>query len=394
MVPTQSGSDEQMDDLNVVKSEPVVVALSKVGEDRWGHHQFPAISALPDGRLLVTYNDTPDRNDAYGQPGPAYVSSDEGATWQKHVPDDPLLAISNSIISEVLRGEYLCVPMSPSLDVERDKIQLPRLACTANAYGQALFYRLNECPERVQEFIRSIPAVRWLPDKAEWRREEVSWDTGSALARTRKNDYVIPRPYIDNRIVRVGDRLLYPDFHLSHLLPDGSMPENFACWCMVSDDNGSSWQRLALIAYDETGELMMSEPSLVQTTGNELACVIRCTHHEQKPMLITWSSGGGEKWEKPVKLHDFGVMPQTLLLGNDVLVVSYGRPGVQLLISPDGSARKWLPPIQVADDSCGYTRLLALDDSSFLLAYSDFNWSEEGQQRKAILVRKFNVTRR
>ena len=86
-------------------------------------------------------------------------------------------------------------------------------------------------------------------------------------------------------------------------------------------------------------------------------------------------------------------MPQTLLLGNNVLVISYGRPGVQLLISPDGSARKWLPPIQVADDSCGYTRLLALGDSSFLLAYSDFNWSEEGQQRKAILVRKFNVAR-
>ncbi|MDP6119003.1 MAG: sialidase family protein [Planctomycetota bacterium] len=382
-----------MGDLNVVKSEPVVVALSEVGEDRWGHHQFPTISALPDGRLFVTYNDTPDRNDAYGQPGPAYVSSDEGATWQKHIPDDPLLAISNSIISEVLRGEYLCVPMSPSLDVERDNIQLPGLACTANAYGQALFYRLNECPERVQEFIRSIPAVRWVPDKAEWRREEVTWDSGSALARTRKSDYVIPRPYIDNRIFRVGDRLFYPDFHLSHLLSDGSMPENFACWCMVSDDNGRSWQRLALIAYDETGELMMSEPSLVQTTGNELACVIRCTHHEQKPMLITWSSDGGEKWEKPVKLHEFGVMPQTLLLGNNVLVISYGRPGVQLLISPDGSARKWLPPIQVADDSCGYTRLLALGDSSFLLAYSDFNWSEEGQQRKAILVRKFNVAR-
>ena len=69
MVPTQQGSDEQMGDLNVVKSEPVVVALSEVGEDRWGHHQFPTISALPDGRLFVTYNDTPDRNDAYGQPG-------------------------------------------------------------------------------------------------------------------------------------------------------------------------------------------------------------------------------------------------------------------------------------------------------------------------------------
>ena len=33
--------------------EPVVVAVSQVNEARWGFHQFPALTRLPDGTILL-----------------------------------------------------------------------------------------------------------------------------------------------------------------------------------------------------------------------------------------------------------------------------------------------------------------------------------------------------
>ena len=395
-------TEQTVDGLNVSLSDPVVVALSRPGETRWGYHQFPTISRLPGGQVLVTFNGGPDRDDFYGKPGPAYVSSDHGVTWNEYEPPAPLLTVSHSVISEVNGGESLCVPMSVSLDIEKQGVKLPPLSGKMHVYGEVLLYRLSECPDEVKKHLRELPAIRWSPREKRWCPEKVGWDTADALARTRKNDFVIPRPYIDNRILRIDGLLYYPDFHLNHLLPDGSHPKNYPCWCMVSRDNGRSWARHGLIAYDPSGELMMGEPCLAQTTDGKLVCVIRCADHQQRPMLITYSSDRGKTWGEPRRLFDFGVMPQLLLLPNKVMVLSFGRPGVHLMFSPDGSAKRWTEPVSViagnrssiSGHSCGYTRVLPVGDDSFLLAYSDFNWPGlHGKSCKAILVRKVVVSK-
>ena len=41
-------------------SDPVVVALSEPNETRWGFHQFPALSVLPDGKILIMFADAED----------------------------------------------------------------------------------------------------------------------------------------------------------------------------------------------------------------------------------------------------------------------------------------------------------------------------------------------
>ena len=393
---------QRLDQLEVTLWDARVVSVSETEERRWGYHQFPTISRLPDGRLLATCNAGPDQDATYGLPGPACVSSDAGFTWVKHAPQEPLLTISHSPVSSVGDGEFLCVPMSPAIDIRKAGIQLPALSGTVDVYGEVQLYRLSECGPVAQKLMSEIPAARWLPDKRRWVRETIRWETDDALARIRKSEFVIARPYIDNRLVRVGDRLLYPDFHLNHVLPDGTIPKNYACWCMKSDDNGRSWQRHGLIACDHTGNVMMAEPCLLQTSGQDLACVIRCSHQRQQPMLITYSGDGGKTWEQPKRLFDFGVMPQAMLLDNGVAVVSFGRPGVHLLFSHDRSAREWTQPLSIlAGDpdridahTCGYTSLLALDGDSFLLAYSDFDHDVgDGREAKAILVRKIAVQR-
>ena len=241
---------ESLPGLVVEMHEPVVVALSAPDEKRWGYHQFPTISKLPDGNLLVTFNDRADRDDTYGTPGPAYRSSDGGLTWQKWTPPDPLLSISHSVISEVNDGEFLCVPMAPSLDITKNKITLPVVSGTMDVYGEVQLYQLKDCPPAVQKYVGNLPGTRWSPEKGAWTGEEVAWDVQGALARTRKTDYVISKSYIDNRIVRLDGDLYYPDFHLQYLLPDGTPPKKYACWCMVSKNNGRTWQKQGLIAHD------------------------------------------------------------------------------------------------------------------------------------------------
>jgi len=384
----------QLGSARVTLSEPIVVALSAPGEKRWGFHQFPTLSRLPDGRLLVTYNATADADSAYGHPGPAFVSADDGRTWTAWTADDPLLTVSHSAISPVANGEFLCVPMSPSLSVAREKLTLPGPVAKYDAYGEVVQYRLSDLPPRVQEFVGRVPALRWLPQQRKWQREEIVWDTKDALVRCRKGEGVFCRPYIDNRLVQIGKRLYYPSYHLSYPLPDGTLPKHKESWCMVSDDNGRSWQRHGLIAHADQGDSMRAEPSLVETASGELACLLRSTDQRQRPLWITHSRDGGRTWEPARNLFPFGVMPQTLRLGNDVVVATFGRPGVQFAVAEDREARNWSPTLSIAAQSCGYTRLLALDQRSLLIAYSDFNWPmAEGKTGKAILVRRVEVDR-
>lgn len=112
--------------------------------------------------------------------------------------------------------------MSPGLSISREKLQLPEPSLKFNVYGEVLQFRLRDCPPRVSEFLGAIPAVRWHPAVREWRREEVSWDVADAFARTRRNDYVFSRPYIDNAVTRAGNRLLYAGYLVAYPLPDGS----------------------------------------------------------------------------------------------------------------------------------------------------------------------------
>lgn len=383
-------------------AEPVVVAESGAGEDRWGFHQFPTISRLPDGRLLVTWNATDDADSKYGHPGPSRVSVDGGRTWTEWMPDDPLLTVSHSPISPVGDGEFLCVPMSPALSTAREKIVLPEPAAKFFVYGEVLQYRLADLPPEVRRFVGRIPALRWKPATKRWERETVAWETDEALVRLRKGESVFSRPYLDNRLVGVGKRLLYPSYHLSYRLPDGTLPKNKECWCMASDDKGRTWGRLGLIAHDAKGESIRAEPSLVECADGSLACLIRCTDHLQRPLLIAHSQDGGRTWGPTRELAPFGVMPQTLRLAGGAIVASFGRPGVHLALAEDASARTWseripLIPAEgrpVTKLSCGYTRLLPLDDKSFLVAYSEFQRPRpDGKTGKAILVRKVTVGR-
>ena len=96
-----------------------------------------------------------------------------------------------------------------------------------------------------------------------------------------------------------------------------------------------------------------------------------------------------------------GVMPRLLRLGNGMLLLSSGRPGVQLRISKSGLGDDWSEPVDVLPptsdkldvDSCGYTGLVALDRDTCLIVYSWFQKPDaDGRPHKAVLARRIRLT--
>ncbi|TVQ19973.1 MAG: exo-alpha-sialidase [Spirochaetaceae bacterium] len=380
---------------------PIVVALSAPGETRWGYHQFPALSRLPDGSILLAYSDAADAPETHGAPAPCYRSVDDGGSWtpvgSSIEPTRPHCAVSR-----VFNGEYLVVPATRYLDVAAESLAMPEPASTGFTYLKTYSYHWSELPAAARHYFELLPAWRWQPDRAEWEAGTVAYDTNGLVAVRHGQSAVLPRTFFERAVVPFREELLYADYRAQYARDDGSVPSKGYSSLMVSADNGRSFARRATIAIDPADDDLMGEPGLCTTADGGLVCVVRRTDHVQKPMCIVWSDDAGRTWSRPRDLFEFGVWPCLLLLGNGALVLSYGRPGVNLAVDADGTGERWTSHTAVlAGDhaaiqkhTCGYTSILALDDESFLLAYSDFCYDAgEREPCKAILVRRVHAPR-
>jgi hypothetical protein len=108
------------------------------------------------------------------------------------------------------------------------------------------------------------------------------------------------------------------------------------------------------------------------------------------------SDDAGRTWSKPAVFYPYGVWPQLARLANEVVVLSFGRPGVDLLFSANVHGHVWEHPIHVPEVSgtCSYTGLLAVAPDRCLLVYSRWPFKNaEGGAGKAIILREIRVTR-
>jgi len=385
--------------------EPVVVALSKVGLKRWGRHQFAFISEYPDGRILLRHHAAADSVTAYGTPTPTYISSDKGKTWKSFTVDG---LPSSGMTYPLFDGQFICLPMATPFNLAKAKLALPKPVGSAYSYLVFLFYRLDECPLPVQRYFEHMECARWRPESKQWKKDTILYDKKNALIWTLekgKGSKLVPRTAFERPPLRVGRELLYADYRTNYLTDDGSAPKQWGVTCMFSQDNGRSWKRRSTIALDPLGRDAQTEPMLAENVNGELVCVIRRAEQKQKSMMITFSKDRGKTWEKPVALNNlggFGVMPCLVRLECGVMVLSYGRPGIWLSFSPDGTGREWTKPVCMLEGkkrerpgprpTDGYTTLLPIGSNQLLMSYSYFDHKDaQGKQRKAVLVRKLTI---
>ena len=389
----------------VTMSEPVVVSMADPSETRWGRHQFVSLSPYPGNRILLRFHSADDAVNAYGSSQPTLISADGGRTWAEF-KDEGLP--TSGLCCELFNGEFLCLPGTKPLDVAAAKLSLPQPVGEFSAYRKISLYRADQAAPEIQAYLSSQSGLRWTPQTKKWTAEQVSFDMRNRLiwVSSGKEAGLVSGTSFEHAPLHVGHELLVADYRATYLTADGSAPKGCAVSCMVSNDNGQTWQRRGTIAQPDAipGELHnMMEPAMTRNGQGQLVCVIRRADQKQKSMLITFSKDRGRTWETPRPLDElgqFGVMPALLRLEDGPLVLSYGRPGVHLAFSWDGSGRKWDAPLTlIAGDpekllskTDGYTVMLPLSKTEFLLAYTDFEHpNAQGQKCKAILVRRIEV---
>ena len=108
--------------------------------------------------------------------------------------------------------------------------------------------------------------------------------------------------------------------------------------------------------------MSFTEPALELLPDGSLFAVLRTTDgNGVGPLFKTRSTDQGRTWVKPEPFTETGVLPRLLQLTNGDLVLSSGRPGVDLRFSID-NGQTWSPattlvpipdPPKIQADSCG-----------------------------------------
>lgn len=105
------------------------------------------------------------------------------------------------------------------------------------------------------------------------------------------------------------------------------------------------------------------------------------------PMYYAISKDEGLSWSKPEMIpvekntYAFSVDPDLCLTQDGMLILSLGRPGCRILISPDGNGKKWIGPYDVETaKTSGYTGIRQVGENKYLIVGDEgANWSHPGE---------------
>ncbi len=370
--------------VKVVMSEAKLVIAGPKEEHRWGRWQFPTLETAPGGKMLLFVHVEQDSASSYGKARKVFVSTDQGKTWTESAD-----AASGPYGLRLKNGDWLrtdTVAATPA-----NSIQLPTQRAERISYKTPYqLYSLKELPAS----LRNIFFQRY--SKQAWQAEKHLLEDPHALRYATGG--LIPQIWWgDMKLLKDGSivALTYPYYHDSQPTP------YTASASYQSRDQGHTWTKVGHILYEEADRQRdgFTEPALELLKDGSLFAVLRTTDgHGVGPMFRTRSKDSGRTWSTPQSFTPTGVLPRLLQLKNGVLVLSSGRPGVDLRFSIDGgntwSALKTLIPVpdptKPQTDSCGYTSLLPMSHDRFVIAYS---WFTPPSGQKSIYVREVRVSK-
>ena len=382
-------------------SEPVVVAAGpESATTGWGVYQFPDIERLVDGRLMIAFADSGDTIDAYGAERGCYVSTDEGKTWEKaHERSlDPLRGI---LLDNGDRVQF----------IEQDSVFLTedmQLPPVVGKSGQFSYHRADEMPDSICP--NSWVIRRITSDCTEGKDEFVKLNWPDMLIRSGSGVVVPPQPW--GRLRKDAEGVLWmPTFAAGFDPATGEFSPYLNAYVLNSTDNGKTWDLIDsliyrpeehlddFLAYDREG---YNENNITFAPDGSYIRLVRSDGvfgRVKGTLYLVRSTDKGRSWGDPVPFDDRGVWPQLLTLKCGVTLASYGRPGFFVRATEDPACLKWEERIRLVEDgtkmhksTCSYSDMIALDDRTAALVYTDFTVKDEnGIARKTVLFRTITV---
>ena len=379
----------------VYLSEPVMVAMAEQ-EEEWGFFQFPNIGIADDGTIVVSWQMKEDTPVTYGKkPSRKYspmMSKDGGKTWNSQDKKYSLKRYGNYI--ELTDGAILQLT-TPASKNENSLIKRPKVLDKKKRYT---YFLAEDLPDELQ----GAYIVYQEGGKTELVHAIVI-DPG--LVRYSYDDLI---PVIwKGTIKELSDHTLmagiYPTCYLDSLGRVSAEGVSF----YQSFDSGRSWKVRGKIPFEKEkldvirGGNGFTEPAFQIMADSTFLCIMRTG--STSPMYESFSTDFGLSWSIPKPITPNGVKPCVMALKNGVIVLTSGRPGIQIRFNLDGRGKTWTEPIDMIpfmtsigtynrDVSCGYSSLIGTDTNSFYLVYSDFTTKgPNGKQRKSIWFRKIQI---
>lgn len=390
-----------LNELKATLGPPVVVAQAEEAELPWGVWQFPGITQPEPGHLIVSFSRSEDRpfDSASGyKPVATYESMDGGKTWRS-CNQEPLLRMlchraNGDIIfrDRVAPKEIPKDSLPPPLDISSSG---PSFACTVRNPAQV-----------PKALLPQAYVVRRRAGSSEWERVAITVnDPGEALIThdPAGKDYVIAGHWGNgaNQVIELKDRSLL-NISVGFRLDENRKPvPKWTCYCSRSMDDGLTWTFQGVIAQcDENDPLHgYSEPCATILPDGSLLAALRTEHGMEANqrtgvMYLAQSYDDGKTWSRPRTVNPFGVYPRLLTLENGITVMSFGRPGVNMLFNADGRGERWQGLTLLVNEgqrftrTSGYTGMVPTGPDSFIIVYDQFDYpNAQGQPRKTILVR-------
>jgi hypothetical protein len=173
--------------------------------------------------------------------------------------------------------------------------------------------------------------------------------------------------------------LMKPHFHRSLVeMPGGVLlatiygtreeHKKYTSVLLRTRDGGKNWHFLSVIAHSEdVGAEGFCEPALVRLENGDLLCALRVGG----PLYTTRSTDNGATWSPPQVVAGHGVNPDLLLMKSGVLVLSFGRPNVDLLFSADGAGHQWDTGLTLyKGPGCSYTSLIEAANGDLMVFFA------------------------
>ena len=263
-----------------------------------------------------------------------------------------------------------------------------------------------------------ILTQRFTPEHPEGVIEEAKLNWPNQLTRVCRGVLIVPQPR--GKLTKAPDGTLWMTHYDTGCNPVTGEFNKYAANYLFSTRDGRTWNLKHYLPFtpktdEETRWEGYSENSMTFAPDGSYIRVIRgyakyyatgkpCAHG---PSYLVRSTDKGETWSDPVIFDDRGVWPVLLTLKCGVTLCGYGRPGFFIRATDDPACLKWEDRIEIVHSSgapnpnnldvvnkatCSYCDLLALDDHTAGLIYSDFTQKDaDGVPHKCMMFRTITV---
>lgn len=429
-----------------VGKEQLIVQGMTPEENPWGAYQFPRPYRLADGRIAVAVHVEADDIKSFGKENRWFVSSDNGETFSE--TDSSIDAWCGTRLAN---GDLLYFPPESGFSVssyreekfanrtlgydmkkraEEGTLPLPD-GVTAWWGGSTTIkaYNADRLPPSLAEKVWNAKLIKKGETAAQKIKVNVNWPSLTRVVfSSREFDNILKPIFPRGPVKRGPDGALWVTTFSGegHINPaNGQYSPYYSAELFRSDDEGMNWDMHAHMEYPADGNEYpylsggFSDSDIEFMPDGSMVWFFRSawygsTTYEWAPMYMSRSTDMGRSWSKPQKFAFTGILPRLCRLGCGTTLICYARPGIFIQATLDDSGTKWSDPVVVMtpedrshlanvkienptfhewDGACNNPELLALDDHTAMLFYSDFYYPDaHGTKRKSILCRKITVS--